>query len=86
MSGVQVLNWATADEVRTPKRRELVETPRTADADSVRALARELARDKGQVSRDHGALAEHGIGRYETDGNAKRPRLTHEHVIIDPSV
>lgn len=86
MSGVQVLSWATADEVLTPKRRELIETLRTTDADSVRALARELGRDKGQVSRDLGALAEHGIVRYETDGNAKRPRLTQEHIIIEPIV
>ena len=86
MSGVQVLSWATADEVLTPKRRELIETLRTTETDSVRALARELRRDKGQVSRDLGALAEHGIVRYETDGNAKRPRLTQEHTIIEPIV
>lgn len=86
MSGVQVLSWATADEVLTPKRRELIETLRTTDADSVRALARELDRDKGQVSRDLGALAEHGIVRYETNGNAKQPRLTQEHLIIEPIV
>lgn len=48
MAGVQVLSWTTADEVLTPKWRELIETLRTTDADSVRALARELVVTKGR--------------------------------------
>lgn len=86
MPGVQVISWESADEVLTPKRREIIEALRVGEVESVRGLARELGRDKGQVSRDLGVLADHGIVRYDRDGNAKRPRLTQDHVIVEPIV
>ena len=54
------------------------------DYDSVRALARALDRDKGHVSRDLGVLSEHAIVIYETDGRSKSPRLTQEHLVVEP--
>jgi predicted transcriptional regulator len=86
MSGVQVLSWDTADKVLSPKRRELIETLQQTDVESVRGLARQLGRDKGQVSRDLGTLAEHGIVQFEESGRAKRPVLTQEHIVIEPVV
>lgn len=86
MSGVQVISWDTADKVLSPKRRELIETLQRTDAESVRGLARQLGRDKGQVSRDLGTLAEHGIVQFEESGRVKRPVLTQEHIVIEPVV
>jgi predicted transcriptional regulator len=84
MDGVQVLSLESANRALTPKRREIIETLRVKDVDSVRDLARRLDRDKGQVSRDLGVLAEHGIISYDEDGRAKRPYLTQEHLIVEP--
>lgn len=70
MTGVQVISWESADKVLTPKRHALIETLRAKEVGSVRALAREVGRDKGQVSRDLSVLAELGIMRYEQNGNA----------------
>jgi len=86
MSGVQVISWDTAQEVLTPMRRELIEQLRESPPDSVRSLGRDLGRDKGQVSRDLAVLAEHGIIRYDTDGSAKKPRLTQDHLVVEPVV
>ncbi|SDY97605.1 HVO_A0114 family putative DNA-binding protein [Halopenitus persicus] len=86
MSGVQVISWDTADKVLSPKRREIIETLRAEDVESVRGLARKLDRDKGQVSRDLGTLAEHGIVRFEESGRAKKPVLTQDHLVIEPVV
>ena len=86
MTGVQVISWEAADEVLTPKRRELIEALRNSKVESVRALAREVGRDKAQVSRDLGVLAEHGVIQYEKNGNAKQPRLTQQHIVVEPVV
>lgn len=86
MTGVQVISWDSAETVLTPKRREIVETLREMEPDSVRGLARELGRDKSQVSNDLSTLAELGIIRYEKNGNAKAPRLTQDHIVVEPIV
>ena len=86
MEGVQVLSLETAQRVLTPKRYEIIDVLSREDVASVRALARRLDRDKAQVSRDLQDLAEYGIIRYDTDGRAKRPRLTQEQVVIEPLV
>ena len=56
--------------------------------DSVSDLARQLDRDKGAVSKDLNRLAELDVIEYEGsgDGTAKRPRLKHDHVVIEPVV
>lgn len=85
---VHVVSSATAREVLSDRRTEIIETLRTTDdeIESVRDLARRLDRDKGHVSRDLAVLAEHGIVGYESDGRAKAPRLKHEHVVVEPVV
>jgi predicted transcriptional regulator len=86
MSGVQVISWESAETALTPKRREIIEILREIDPGSVRALARELGRDKSQVSNDLSTLAELGIIEYEKNGNAKAPRLTQDHIVVEPIV
>ncbi|GAA0512323.1 ArsR family transcriptional regulator [Halorubrum ezzemoulense] len=86
MEGVQVISWESAEIALTPKRREIIETLREKEIGSVRGLARELDRDKSQVSQDLAKLAELGIVRYEKNGNAKSPRLTQEHIVVEPIV
>lgn len=86
MDGVHILTLKQAEKVLSPKRQEIVETLGQDKYESVRALARDLGRDKGQVSRELGLLAEHGIVTFETDGRSKSPRLAQEHVIIEPIV
>lgn len=58
------------------------------DVESVSDLARRLDRDKGAVSKDLRRLAELDIVEYEGegDGEAKRPVLKHEYVVIEPVV
>lgn len=84
MDGVQILSLESAEKVFTPKRRELIETLRTEDVESVRQLARSVDRDKGQVIRDLGVLAEHGVIQYEDTGRTKHPYLVQEHITIEP--
>lgn len=58
------------------------------EVESVSDLARRLDRDKGAVSKDLRRLAELDVIGYEGegDGEAKRPALKHEHVVIEPVV
>lgn len=84
MEGAHVLSLESAEEVLTPKRRELIELLRAEEVDSVRELARCVERDKGQVSRDLGVLAEHGIIKYEESGRSKRPYIVQDHIVVEP--
>ena len=87
MEGAHVISIETAREVLTPKRFEIIDYLRDGDAvDSVKSLADRLNRDHGQVSRDLGVLAEHGIVEYDTEGRAKQPTLASEHLVVEPLV
>lgn len=81
---VTVLSLEAASAVLTERRRELVDALRTGEYESVRALARELERDKGAVSRDLSVLAEHGVTTLEEDGRAKRPVLRDGTIVVEP--
>lgn len=86
MENVQIISHESAEKILTPKRVEIIRTLRVEEFDSVRELARHLDRDKAQVSRDLQVLAAHAVIHYETDGRSKSPRLTQEHIIIEPVV
>ena len=79
-----VLSRESAREVLAPSRLALLDRLRAGPADSVRALARELDRDKAGVSRDLARLAALDVVEYEADGRAKRPRLKHDTVLVEP--
>lgn len=81
-----VLSRASAREVLTPARIDLLDRLRAGPVDSVRALAAELDRDKAGVSRDLARLAELDVVEYERVGRAKRPRLKHDTVLVEPVV
>lgn len=83
---VHVLNYETADEVLTPKRRELLERLSDGEYESVRALARAVDRDKGAVSKDLQTLARHDLVAYEERGASKAPRLRHQTLVVEPVV
>ncbi|PSP67978.1 transcriptional regulator [Halobacteriales archaeon QS_1_69_70] len=87
---VLVLRRENGRDILTESRLELVGylERRGDEIGSVRDLARSLDRDKGAVSKDLQRLAELDIVEYEGDGNgeAKRPVLKHDHVIIEPVV
>ncbi len=84
VTGVHVISYESAQEVLTEKRRELVETLADEEVESLQGLADFVGRDKSQVSRDLGLLAEHGIIGFEKDGNKKRPYLQHDHIVVEP--
>lgn len=81
---VLVLELDTAATVLTEKRRSIIEYLRDDQPDPVRALARELDRDKGSVSRDLSLLAEHDVITYRRDGAGKAPRLKHDTIVVEP--
>lgn len=87
---VLVLRRENGRDVLTESRLELVAylEDHGDQVDSVSDLARRLDRDKGAVSKDLRRLAELDVVEYEGqgDGEAKRPVLKHEHVVIEPVV
>lgn len=87
---VLVLRRENGRDVLTEGRLELVGylDRHGDDVESVSDLARRLDRDKGAVSKDLRRLAELDVVEYEGDGDgeAKRPVLKHEHVVIEPVV
>lgn len=81
-----VLSRETAGELLTPPRIEILDRLRGGPADSVRAVARELDRDKAGVSRDLASLAAVDLVSYRETGRAKRPQLAHGTVLVEPIV
>jgi len=89
-TNVLVLRRENGREVLTEGRQEVIRClDEHGDAvESVSALARHLGRDKGAVSKDLARLAELDIVVYEGegDGEAKRPVLKHDTVVVEPVV
>jgi predicted transcriptional regulator len=86
---VLILRRENGRDVLTESRLELIGyLDRHSDIESVSDLARRLDRDKGAVSKDLHRLADLDVVEYvgEGDGDAKRPVLKHEHVVIEPVV
>jgi len=84
---VLVLSRDAGADALGGKRPALLDYLKEYEPSSVREVARELDRDKSDVSRDLTRLSELGIVKY-VDGprGAKAPRLKHEHVVIEPIV
>ena len=87
---VLVLRRGNGREVLTESRLALLDSlaHHGEEIESVSDLARRLDRDKGAVSKDLRRLAELDIVEYEGEGEgeAKRPVLKHEHVVVEPVV
>lgn len=83
-SDTLVLSRESGRRVLTASRLVLIDRLRAGPVDSVRALAAELDRDKAGVSRDLALLAELDVIEYDRAGRAKRPRLKHDTVLVQP--
>lgn len=83
-SGVHVLSIDSAEKVLTGPRMGLIDYLRTHEVESIRELAREMDRDKGNVSRDLKLLAKYGIIDFDTSGRGKRPFLKVDHLVVEP--
>ena len=81
---VLVTDRETAKSVLTEKRQELITRIREGNIESVRALADDLDRDVSGVSRDLDLLFEADIIEFDTEGQRKIPRLTHDTVVAEP--
>ena len=81
-----VLSRESARAVLTEPRLAILDRLSAGPADSVRALAAELGRDKAGVSRDLSRLAAVDVVEYEVAGRAKRPHLKHDTVLVEPVV
>lgn len=81
---VYVLAREDAREVLDENREAILDTLREHDVGSVSALADELQRDTGNVSRDLRVLADYGIVNMAKKGRSKVPNLIHETVVVEP--
>jgi predicted transcriptional regulator len=81
---VLVLDRESAEEVLTPKRRELLDRVEQGDIRSVRRVAAAVNRDKGAVSKDLDLLFAHDLIVYHREKNRKIPRPKHETVVVEP--
>jgi len=81
-----VVSRGTARLLLTDARLRLLDRLRAGPVESVRALAAELDRDKAGVSRDLALLADLDVVAFERDGRAKRPRLVHDTILVEPVV
>lgn len=70
----------------TPKRQESIEALGLGEYESVQQFARELDRDKGQVSRDLKTLSKHATISSDEQDRSKPPWLNQEHVVVEPIV
>lgn len=83
---VLMLSRTGAREILADRRLEILDYLKENQPESIRGLARDLDRDKGDVSRALSTLAQHDVIEYEGGGKgtAKRPRLKHDTILIEP--
>ena len=83
----RVLNFESPSLFRkllTPKRLEMIEwLMERGPSDSIRALARELDRGKGEVHDDLAILNRYGIVHFRQEGLAKQPYIPFDEIDID---
>lgn len=83
---VHVLSHEAADRALTKNRCELITVINTEAVESIRALARRVGRDKGNVKRDLDVLVDENLVAFETDGRSKRPAIKPDTIIQEPLV
>lgn len=81
---VLFLNHDTARKVLTEKRKEIIETIKNGDVESIRGLSRKLGRKENVVHEDLGILFEAGIIDFEKEKNRKEPVLRHKNIFVKP--
>jgi len=83
-SDFYVLSREAAAEILTEKRLELLDYLNNHEVESIRDLARQLERDKRNVSDDLDILWENDLIEYEEDGSKKQPYPTSKNIFIKP--
>ena len=86
LDDIHLLRRQTAERVLTEQRELLLKEIQNGDVKSVRDLARRVDRNVSVVSRDLDVLFEADIVEFERDGRAKKPRLAHDTVLVEPLV
>lgn len=83
----RVLNFESPSlfrELLTPKRLEMIEwLMEHGPSESIRALARDLDRGKGEVHDDLEILKRYGIVYFKREGQAKQPFIPFDEIDID---
>lgn len=72
------------NRVTTEKRIEILQKLNEKDIDSVKDLADQLNRDRGNLSRDLEILFQEDMIEYQRDGKKKKPVLKHKIVVPEP--
>lgn len=85
-SDILLLDLDQAEHILTAKRRELLDTIKTEDIESIRDLARTVDRDPNAVMRDIKILVENGLITFNKEDDRKIPQLQHEKVVIEPVI
>lgn len=83
---VCVLTHEEVDQVLTPTAREILRTLDRTQVDSVHELAQKLESDPETIKAELETLGADGLISYDTEGNAKRPVLEYDTVIVEPIV
>lgn len=85
-SDTLVLRFETAEEVLTPKRKELINTIKNEEVKSVTQLSELVDRDKSRISKDLKELYETDIIEFNDVNGKKSPKLKHDIIDIEPIV
>jgi len=84
MEDALFIDYDSAREVLTPKRRELIKKMEDKEIESMRNLARKVDRGKNVVFDDLVLLAEKGVIDFKKEKNRKIPVLSHSNIFIKP--
>lgn len=72
------------NRITTEKRTEILEKLNKKDIESVKELADELGRDRGNLSRDLDILFQEDMIEYQRTGKKKKPVLKHTRIVPEP--
>lgn len=83
---VHVLSHEAADRALSQRTRRIIRALAAEEFSSQRKLAEYLDADPGNIKRDLAALIDEDIVAIEQDGQAKRPYLKHDTIVVEPLV
>lgn len=85
-SDVLVLRFETAEEILTPKRREILSSLQNNEIGSVTELSELVDRDLGRVSKDLKKLYEADVIEFRKEGSSKVPEIKHDTIDFEPMI
>jgi len=81
---VLVLSLESANKITTDERLRMMDILKEREFDSIRQLARVLDRDPSVVKKDLDLLFKYDVIEYIEERGRKKPRLKHDHVLVEP--